>query len=168
MEPNDDNEMPHSRRPNNDNEMPQSRRPNNDNEMLQTKRHNDNETMQTKRSNDNEMPQSKRPKLEPVGSAHESQLDGDFVIAEDSFKRSHPVYTLVHSERQQLPPFHKWSPTDDLLLKNAVERYLLPEEIIEQIKFNARFSTLEIMERWKALLYDAAIAEYVNATVYYQ
>jgi hypothetical protein len=72
------------------------------------------------------------------------------------------VANLVRKETIALSRFHKWTPQDDLLLKNAVEKGLNEDDITRQVKFSAKFSSEEVKERWNSLLYDPFIAEYVH------
>jgi hypothetical protein len=77
------------------------------------------------------------------------------VKIEDSSTTHKPsVASLLRKDNVQLSRFHKWCPQDDLLLKNAAERGLAADEIAEQIKFQSSFTADEILDRWKALLYD--------------
>ncbi|KAL0480253.1 microspherule protein 1 [Acrasis kona] len=69
------------------------------------------------------------------------------------------VATLVRKETIALSRFHRWTPQDDLLLKNAVERGLRENEIQKQVKFSFKFSQDDIKERWKSLLYDVGVSE---------
>lgn len=47
-------------------------------------------------------------------------------------------------KKQRLDPDAKrvFTPHDDLLLKQAVERYMRPEEIVEDVKFSCKFTTV--------------------------
>ena len=104
-------------------------------------------------------PPSKRQRID------EQAIECDFILVHEN-KRA-VVSSLVQDEKSRLSAFYKWSPSDDLLLKNAVEKYLGIEEIYEQVKFNSKFTRVEIAERWKALLYDKSIAEYVSRVTSY-
>lgn len=82
------------------------------------------------------------------------------ILAANNNKPS--VAALVRKETIALSKFHRWTPQDDLLLKNAVEKGLHEDDIQRQVKFSSKFSKEEIKERWRALLYEPGVAEYVD------
>lgn len=53
----------------------------------------------------------------------------------------------------------KWPPQDDFFLIEAAQQGLDPEEILGICKFSQIYSTDEILERWKEILYDETIAQ---------
>ena len=71
------------------------------------------------------------------------------------------IQTLVQEDKKQLSPFYKWCAADDLLLKNAIEKNMTLDQIAEQVLFCSKYTTEELSERWRALLFDQTIAEYV-------
>lgn len=94
-------------------------------------------------------PPSKKPKFEGTTTTTSTSID--------STKPT--VASLLRKEDYQLSKFYKWTPQDDLLLKNAAERGLDATEIAEQVKFLNNYTPEEILERWKVLLYDNATAK---------
>jgi hypothetical protein len=57
--------------------------------------------------------------------------------------------------------FDKWTPSDDLMLKEAAQTNSSFEKIAKKIKFSFKFTPRDIEERWKALLYDPEVSTYV-------
>jgi len=94
-------------------------------------------------------PPSKKPKFEGTGETTSSSID--------STKPT--VASLLRKEDYQLSKFYKWTPQDDLLLKNAAEKGLDASEIVDQVKFLNNYTPEEVLERWKVLLYDNATAK---------
>jgi len=55
--------------------------------------------------------------------------------------------------------FDKWTAQDDLALTEAAQKGLSIMEIVSHVKFSKKFNVQEVMQRWKALLYDKDVAK---------
>lgn len=63
-----------------------------------------------------------------------------------------------------LAPTVRWTPEDDLLLKNAVEAGASLESLAKgAVQFSRKFAIREVQDRWLSILYDPVIAEEASA-----
>ena len=56
--------------------------------------------------------------------------------------------------------FSKWTPSDDVLLKDCIQGAPSFDKIAKTVRFSAKFSAEQIKNRWNALLYDNKTAGY--------
>ncbi|CAL8084341.1 unnamed protein product [Calicophoron daubneyi] len=72
-----------------------------------------------------------------------------------SNRKSHTAHPILRRERKIVP----WLPGDDYLLINSVIRTCNLSEVYHTVRFATFYTEKQIESRWRALLFDPAVAE---------